>query len=73
MYTHLRCQKHLRKHYGFHDRQGRSPNQKPIEERPAIFERRSRIGDLELDTIIGNGPCDVPASMVKRKSRLMLQ
>ena len=53
LHTHLRCRKPRRKRYGTYDRRGRIPNQKSIEERPAVVERRSRIGDWELDTIIG--------------------
>ncbi len=72
LYTHLRCQKPRRKRYGAYDRRGRIPNQKSIEERPAIVERRSRISDWELDTIIGKGHLGVLVSVVERKSRLTL-
>jgi IS30 family transposase len=72
LYRHLRCQKPRRKRYGCYDRRGRIPNQRSIEERPAIVERRSRIGDWELDTIIGKGHSGVLVSVTERKSRLTL-
>jgi IS30 family transposase len=42
-----------RKRYGKQDRRGRIPNRISIEERPAIVNSKSRIGDWEGDTIIG--------------------
>jgi len=72
LHTHLRCQKPRRKRYGTYDRRGRIPNQKSIEERPAVVERRGRIGDWELDTIIGKGHSGVLVSVVERKSKLTL-
>jgi len=72
LYTHLRCQKPRRKRYGTYDRRGKIPIRKSIEERPAVVERRSRIGDRELDTIIGKNHSGVLVSMVERKSRLTL-
>ena len=36
LHTHLRCQKPRRKRYGSYDRRGRIPDQKSIEERPAV-------------------------------------
>ncbi len=72
LHTHLRCQKPRRKRYGTYDRRGKLPNRKSIEERPAVVERRSRIGDWELDTIIGKNHSGVLVSLVERKSRLTL-
>ncbi len=53
LYRHLRSQKKQRKHYGSNDRRGKIPNRVSIEERPAIVAERTRIGDWEVDTIIG--------------------
>jgi len=72
LYKHLRCQKPKKKRYGARDRRGRIPNRKSIEERPAIVEQRSRIGDWELDTIIGKGHSGVLVSIAQRKTRLAL-
>ena len=72
LHTHLCCQKARRKRYGTYDRRGKIPDWKSIEERPDIVERRSRIGDRELDTIIGKNHSGVLVSLVERKSRLTL-
>ena len=53
LYQHLRCQKKRRKRYGKYDRRGKLPNCRSIEERPAIVNARKRLGDWEVDTIIG--------------------
>ncbi len=48
---------------------GRIPGRIDIDERPAIVEKRSRIGDWEGDTIIGANGKGAIVSMVERKSR----
>ena len=53
LYCHLRLQKKRRKRYGSYERRGQLPNRVSIEERPAIVRKRERIGDWEVDTIIG--------------------
>ena len=53
LYKHLRCQKKRRKRYGSYDRRGTLPNRVSIEQRPEIVDQRQRIGDWEVDTIIG--------------------
>ena len=53
LHQHLRCQKKRRKRYGSYDRRGQIINRVSIDDRPTIVDRRSRIGDWELDTIIG--------------------
>jgi transposase, IS30 family len=45
--------KRYRKRGNKKDRRGCIPNRVDISQRPAIVEKRSRIGDLEIDTIIG--------------------
>jgi transposase, IS30 family len=40
-----------------------------IDERPPIVEERSRVGDWEMDTIIGRPGGKVLVTMVERKSR----
>lgn len=69
---HLRCQKLRKKRYGSVSRAGRGciPDRVDIEQRPAIVDSRSRVGDWEGDTIIGRHDGGaVIASMVERKSR----
>jgi IS30 family transposase len=72
LYKHLRCQKKRRKRYGNRDRRGKLPNRRSIEERPEIVDQRQRIGDWEVDTIIGKGHHQAIVTLTERKSRLAL-
>ena len=72
LYRHLRCQKKRRKRYGSYDRRGKIPNRASIEERPAIVEERTRIGDWEVDTIIGKRHRQAIVTLTERKSRFSL-
>jgi len=56
-YRHLRCQ---------------LINRISIDDRPAVVETRRRIGDWELDTIIGKDHQQAIVSLTERKSRLTL-
>lgn len=69
LHKHLRCRKKYRKLYGHRDRRGRIPNRVGLDQRPAIVDRKSRIGDWEGDTIIGKKHCGAVASLVERKSK----
>ena len=70
--THLRLKKKRRKRYGSQNRRGMILNQVSIEKRPAVVDHRSRIGDWEIDTIIGAYHQGVSLYLVERKSRLCL-
>lgn len=72
LYRHLRCQKQRRKRYGSYDRRGKIPNCRSIEERPAIVNRRTRLGDWEVDTLIGRRHKQALVTLTERKSRLTL-
>jgi len=72
LWRHLRCQKQRRKRYGSYSRRGLLKNRVSIDERPAIVDRRSRIGDWEGDTIIGAGRSGALVSLVERKSAFVL-
>lgn len=72
LHRHLRCQKKRRKRYGSYDRRGKLKNRVSIDERPAIVDTRQRLGDWEVDTIIGKGHCHAIVSLTERKSRLAL-
>ena len=72
LHRHLRCQKKRRKRYGTYDRRGRIKNRVSIDERPAIVDTRQRLGDWEVDTIIGKGYRHAIVSLTERKSRLAL-
>lgn len=61
-----------KKRYGKTDRRGIIPNRKSIDERPAIVQVRKRIGDWEVDTIIGKHHKQAIVSIVERKSGFTL-
>jgi IS30 family transposase len=71
LWRHLRgaC-KLKRKRYGRKDSRGRLAGKKMIGQRPAVVERRTRLGDWEIDTVHGRGkPATV--TVVERKSGLV--
>ena len=71
--SYLRCQKERRKRYACgRERRGVLKNRISIEQRPAVVEARSRIGDWEGDTVIGKGHQGVLVTLVERKSRYTL-
>lgn len=72
LWKNLRCQKQRKKRYGKTDRRGIIPNRQSIEQRPAIVETRSRIGDWEADTIIGKNHRQAIVSLVERKTGFTL-
>jgi IS30 family transposase len=72
LWKHLRCQKQRKKRYGKTDRRGIIPNRQSIEQRPAIVETRSRIGDWEADTLIGKNHRQAIVSIVERKTGFTL-
>lgn len=72
LYYHLRCKKKRKKRYGSNDRRGQLKNRVSIDERPAVVEARSRIGDWEADTIIGKRHKQALVTIVERKSRYTL-
>jgi IS30 family transposase len=72
LYRHLRCQKQRRKRYGCYDRRGTLPNRVSIDKRPEIVNSRQRLGDWEVDTVIGKGQQQAIVTLTERKSRLGL-
>ena len=72
LYRHLRCQKKRRKRYGSYDRRGKMPNRVSIDERPAIVAERTRIGDWEVDTLVGKRHRQAIVTLTERKSRFSL-
>ena len=71
LYKHLRRRKKYRHRGGKGDHRGIIPNRRSIEERPELVERRERIGDWEVDTIIGKGKKGAIVTLVDRKSRYL--
>jgi IS30 family transposase len=54
LHKHLRHSgKKRKKRYGSRDRRGQIKNRVSIDERPAVVDKKSRLGDFEGDTIIG--------------------
>jgi transposase, IS30 family len=71
--SYLRCQKVRRKRYASgQDRRGILAHRIGIEQRPAVVDQRSRIGDWEGDTVIGRGHKGALVTLVERKSRYTL-
>ena len=69
LYKHLRIvSKAYRRRYGSYDNRGRIKDRVSIDERPAVVDRRNRIGDWEGDTIIGNNKQSALLTLVERKS-----
>jgi IS30 family transposase len=69
LYKHLRCQKKRRKRYGSYDRRGKLPNCRSIEARPSLVNTRKRIGDWEVDTLLGKQQKHAMLTLTERKSR----
>jgi IS30 family transposase len=72
LYKHLRCQKQRRKRSGRYDRRGKLPNCRSIEERPAVVQARKRLGDWEVDTLLGKQQKHAMLTLTERKSRFTL-
>ena len=76
LHVHLRCaRKQCRKRYGRHDSRGRLAGKRMIGERPAVVGRRSRIGDWEIDTVMGESlgeSSDCILTLVERKTGYVL-
>lgn len=72
LHAHLRCQKTYRNRTGSYDRRGKIPHATSIEERPEIVEWRVRLGDWEVDLIVGKGHQGVVVTLTERKSRFTL-
>lgn len=69
LYTHLVRQHTYRKRIHKYCKRGFRDQRRPISERPAIVETRSRLGDWEADTIIGRKHQQAIVSVVERRSR----
>src|SRR5437868_10101810 len=70
LYKHLRHHgKKYNKRKGKNAGRGLIPNRVDIDQRPSIVEEKSRIGDWEIDTIIGKDRAGAIVSMVDRASK----
>jgi len=67
-YKHLRLgRKKRRKRIKTNDRRGQIPNRTSIDERPAVVDNKERVGDWEVDTIIGQNHKGALVTAVERK------
>lgn len=73
LYKHLRhSHKKRKKRYGSQDRRGQIHGRVSIDKRPAIVDAKRRIGDWEIDTVIGARHKSALLTIVERKSKLTL-
>jgi len=70
LYQHLRQQgkKYDKRRHGKSTR-GQIINRVSIDERPDIVDRKSRLGDWEIDTVIGKGHSGALVTIVERKTK----
>ena len=69
LYKHLRTgRRKKRKRYGNRDNRGRIPDRRGIEERADIVDKKTRIGDWEIDTSIGKNHKGAIITAVERKT-----
>ena len=64
--------KKRKKRYGRPTTRGQLKNRASIDQRPPIVETRSRAGDWQVDTVIGQQGGAVVVTETKRKTRLTL-
>lgn len=70
LYTHLRqSHKKRRKRYGKPDARGQIRDRVSIEQRPAVVETKSRLGDWEIDLVVGRKQHGALVTLVERRSR----
>ncbi|MBA7583477.1 IS30 family transposase ISPlu1 [subsurface metagenome] len=74
LYRKLRIagKKKRRKRYGKKDWRGKIPNRVDIDQRPAIVEEKTRIGDWEADLVSGTRHRGFLVTLVERKSKYTL-
>lgn len=69
LYTHLRqSQKLRRKRYRRYDSRGVLANKRSIKDRPKYIDKKKRIGDFEIDTVMGSGDQHCIATVIERKT-----
>ena len=73
LFKHLRTgQKVYKKRYGSKDRRGAIPNKISIDDSPDIVQKKERIGDFEIDLIIGGNHKGALLTIVDRKTSFVL-
>ena len=70
LYKHLRLgRKKRRKRIKINNYRGQIPNRVSIDERPTIVDNKERVGDWEIDTIIGKNHKGALVTAVERKTK----
>ncbi len=72
LYKHLRQPKPYKKRTGKSEARGQIIGRVSIDERPAIVDKKTRLGDWEADTVIGKGHRGVLVTLAERASRKTL-
>lgn len=73
LHRHLRqAHKKRRKKYGSKDQRGQIARRIGIAQRPHIVEEKTRLGDWEIDTVIGQNHKGALVTIVDRKSKFTL-
>jgi transposase, IS30 family len=72
LYRHLRHSGKKRKQYGSKDKRGQIRNRTSIDDRPMIVSEKTRLGDWEIDTVIGKNHQGALVTIVDRVSKLTL-
>jgi len=71
LYKHLRHKKR-RKRYGSKETRGQIKNRVSIDERPDIVNKKERVGDWEIDTVIGKNHKGALVTIVERKTKFVV-
>lgn len=72
LYTHLRNSgKIYKKRYGSKDNRGQIPNKISIDQRPEHVNERQRVGDWEIDLIVGKNHKGAILTAVERKTAFL--
>jgi transposase, IS30 family len=73
LFKHLRQRhKKRKKQYGSKDKRGQIRNRVSIDDRPDIVTQKSRLGDWEIDTVIGKNHQGALVTLVDRVSKFTL-
>lgn len=72
LHSHLRQSGKRRRKYASKDKRGQISNRVCIEERPSCVEEKARLGDWEIDTVIGKNHKGALVTIVDRKSKFTL-
>lgn len=72
LYKHLRHPKPYKKRTGKPEARGQIIGRISIEDRPAIVDQKTRLGDWEADTVIGKGHKGVLVTLAERVSKKTL-